>query len=201
MTVCAAVLVAGAAGAQETPSFPARDLPAAYDTYPRLSFHDVSLGYGVMPINDVTGIMDDLLPSLVGTGEIAKRKTGSVNMGYMYRLTPSLTVGGMFVYSGNMSSTVGGGYIYDNFYSILPQVKFVWYRSGIVGLYSRLAAGVLIADRQYQVGPAVDDGDTAATFTFQVSPIGVELGRTIAGFAEAGFGATGVLTLGVRARF
>lgn len=61
-------------------------------------------------------------------------------MGYMYRLTPSLTVGGMFVYSGNMSSTVGGGYIYDNFYSILPQVKFVWYRSGIVGLYSRLAA-------------------------------------------------------------
>lgn len=122
-------------------------------------------------------------------------------MGYMYRLTPSLTVGGMFVYSGNMSSTVGGGYIYDNFYSILPQVKFVWYRSGIVGLYSRLAAGVLIADRQYQVGPAVDDGDTAATFTFQVSPIGVELGRTIAGFAEAGFGATGVLTLGVRARF
>lgn len=153
MTVCAAVLVAGAAAAQETPSFPARDLPAAYDTYPRLSFHDVSLGYGVMPINDVTGIMDDLLPSLVGTGEIAKRKTGSVNMGYMYRLTPSLTV------------------------------------------------GVLIADRQYQVGPAVDDGDTAATFTFQVSPIGVELGRTIAGFAEAGFGATGVLTLGVRARF
>lgn len=111
MTVCAAVLVAGAAAAQETPSFPARDLPAAYDTYPRLSFHDVSLGYGVMPINDVTGIMDDLLPSLVGTGEIAKRKTGSVNMGYMYRLTPSLTVGGMFVYSGNMSSTVGGGYI------------------------------------------------------------------------------------------
>ena len=110
MTVCAAVLVAGAAAAQETPSFPARDLPAAYDTYPRLSFHDVSLGYGVMPINDVTGIMDDLLPSLVGTGEIAKRKTGSVNMGYMYRLTPSLTVGGMFVYSGNMSSTVGIGY-------------------------------------------------------------------------------------------
>ena len=106
MTVCAAVLVAGAAAAQETPSFPVRDLPAAYDTYPRLSFHDVSLGYGVMPINDVTGIMDDLLPSLVGTGEIAKRKTGSVNMGYMYRLTPSLTVGGMFVYSGNMSSTV-----------------------------------------------------------------------------------------------
>lgn len=152
MTVCAAVLVAGAAAAQETPSVSRRDLPAAYDTYPRLSFHDVSLGYGVMPINDVTGIMDDLLPSLVGTGEIAKRKTGSVNMGYMYRLTPSLTVGGMFVYSGNMSSTVGGGYIYDNFYSILPQVKFVWYRSGIVGLYSRLAAGVLIADRRIRSG-------------------------------------------------
>ena len=46
MTVCAAVLVAGAAAAQETPSFPARDLPAAYDTYPRLSFHDVSLHHG-----------------------------------------------------------------------------------------------------------------------------------------------------------
>ncbi len=189
MAICAAVLVAGTVGAQERPRS-AGDAGADYAT-------DVSLGYGVLPINDVPGIMDDLLPSLAGTGEIVKRKTGSINMGYMYRLTPALTVGGMFVYSGAMSSAVSkGGYIYDNFYSILPQVKFVWYRSGIVGLYSRLAAGVLIADRQYQVGPA-----TAATFTFQVSPLGVELGRTIAGFAEVGFGATGVLTLGVRARF
>ncbi len=202
MAICAAVLVAGTVGAQERPRS-AGDAGADYATYyPRPSFHDVSLGYGVLPINDVPGIMDDLLPSLAGTGEIVKRKTGSINMGYMYRLTPALTVGGMFVYSGAMSSAVSkGGYIYDNFYSILPQVKFVWYRSGIVGLYSRLAAGVLIADRQYQVGPAVEDGATAATFTFQVSPLGVELGRTIAGFAEVGFGATGVLTLGVRARF
>lgn len=38
MTVCAAVLVAGAAAAQETPSFPVRDLPAAYDTYPEALF-------------------------------------------------------------------------------------------------------------------------------------------------------------------
>ena len=100
MTVCAAVLVAGAAAAQETPSFPARDLPAAYDTYPRLSFHDVSLGYGVMPINDVTGIMDDLLPSLVGTGgEVTFARLRAIAFSTERKLLRSVTL--FDVYEGD----------------------------------------------------------------------------------------------------
>ncbi|HIW97894.1 MAG TPA: hypothetical protein H9866_05335 [Candidatus Tidjanibacter gallistercoris] len=203
ITVCAAVFAAGTVEAQER-AFHSRDAqPDLYELYPRYSFHEVSLSYGILSINDITSIMTDLFPSLAGT-QIAERwGTGSINFGYTYRLTPALTVGGIFGYSGNMSDVVDEvqGFVYKNFYSILPQVKFEWYRSGIVTLYSRLAAGVLIANIQGQHGAEIDDELTAAAFTFQVSPIGIELGRSVAGFAEAGFGATGVFTLGVRARF
>lgn len=168
-----------------------------------LSLHQASIGYGVLSINDITGIMSDLFPALAGTQLAERWGTGSISLGYTYRLTPSVSVGGMFAYSGNMSDVVGkkGAYIYKNFYSILPQVKFEWYRRGIVTLYSRLAAGVVIGNIQDQSGTLVTNVFTAAAFTFQVSPIGLEIGRSVTGFVEAGFGATGVLTLGVRKSF
>lgn len=167
-----------------------------------ISYHDVSLSYGLLSINDITGIMDQLVPSLVGFHIADRTWTGSINLGYGYRLTPHMTVGGMLGYSGNMGRLDGrSGYVYKNFYSIMPQVKYEWYEKGSVTLYSRLAIGVLIADLQSRSGIVLEGEQSAATVTFQVSPIGIELGRTVAGFAEAGFGATGVLALGVRARF
>lgn len=204
-SAAAVILVSVGAMAQETSLAGERSEGEAqavpYDY--RLSFHQVSIGYGVLSINDITSITSDLFPSLAGTQLAERWGTGSVNLGYTYRLTPAISVGGMFAYSGNMSDVVGrkGAYIYKNFYSILPQVKFEWYHSGLITLYSRLAAGVVIANIQDQSGTLVENAFTAAAFTFQVSPIGLEIGRSVSGFVEAGFGATGVLTFGVRKNF
>lgn len=203
----AALFIAVGASAQEPMvsdqpdggSLPLESIPYDYT----LSLHQASIGYGVLSINDITGIMSDLFPALDGTQLAERWGTGSISLGYTYRLSPAISVGGMFAYSGNMSDVVGkkGAYIYKNFYSILPQVKFEWYRRGIVTLYSRLAAGVVIGNIQDQSGTLVTNVFTAAAFTFQVSPIGLEIGRSVTGFIEAGFGATGVLTLGVRKSF
>lgn len=197
----AALLTVGAAAQQSAPVAESYVTDAPYDY--RLSFHQVSIGYGVLSINDITSIMSDLFPFLAGTQLAERWGTGSISLGYTYRLTPAVSVGGMFAYSGNMSDVVGqkGAYIYKNFYSILPQVKFEWYRNGMITLYSRLAAGVVIANIQDQSGTLVENAFTAAAFTFQVSPIGLEIGRSVSGFAELGFGAAGVLTVGVRKNF
>lgn len=168
-----------------------------------LSFHDISLSYGFLTMNDITDIMKELFQySLAAAPTNGFMRTGSMNLGYTYRLTPSITVGGLFGYSGNSGSIEGtASKVVTNYYSLMPQMKLEWYRKKAWTLYSRLALGVVIANATHQTGTAIDNSITAATFTFQVSPIGVELGRTIAAFAEAGFGATGVLTIGVRTRF
>lgn len=197
----AAILFSVSVSAQQSPGGERLPENIIYDYTSYV--HQASIGYGVLSINDITSIMSDLFPSLAGTQLAERWGTGSINLGYTYRLTPSISVGGIFAYSGNMSDVVGhkGAYIYKNFYSILPQVKFEWYRKGLVTLYSRLAAGVVIGNIQDQSGTLVTNVFTAAAFTFQVSPLGLEIGRSVTGFVEAGFGATGVLTLGVRKSF
>lgn len=168
-----------------------------------LSFHDISLSYGFLTMNDITDVMKGLFEySLADVPMEGSMRTGSMNLGYTYRLTPSLTVGGLFGYSGNAGNIEGtASRVFTSYYSLMPQVRLEWYRKKAWTLYSRLALGVVIANVTQQTGTAIDNSLTAAAFTFQVSPIGVELGRTVAAFAEAGFGATGVLTIGVRARF
>lgn len=168
-----------------------------------LSFHDISLSYGFLTMNDITDVMKGLFEySLADAPMEGSMRTGSMNLGYTYRLTPSLTVGGLFGYSGNAGNIEGtASRVFTSYYSLMPQVRLEWYRKKAWTLYSRLALGVVIANVTQQTGTAIDNSLTAAAFTFQVSPIGVELGRTVAAFAEAGFGATGVLTIGVRARF
>lgn len=168
-----------------------------------LSFHDISLSYGFLTMNDITDVMKGLFEySLADVPMEGSMRTGSMNLGYTYRLTPSLTVGGLFGYSGNARNIEGtASRVFTSYYSLMPQVRLEWYRKKAWTLYSRLALGVVIANVTQQTGTAIDTSLTAAAFTFQVSPIGVELGRTVAAFAEAGFGATGVLTIGVRARF
>lgn len=203
--VCAVALATGTVAAQSGPSEQDKGVqPGAYTLYTdyRYSFHEVSLSYGMIPVNDITSVMSGLFPSVAGYDISERRGTGAVSLGYSYRLTPRITVGGILGYSGNMSVVLNnpGSYIYKNFYSILPQVKLEWYRSGIVTLYSRLAAGVSIINIKDQKGSMVNDELTAASFMFQVSPIGIELGYSVAGFLEAGFGATGVVMLGIRVR-
>lgn len=163
--------------------------------------NEITLSYGLVSINDFSNIMNNFFPSV---GKIDGRPiwaTGSINLGYMYQLYDNLSVGGIFGYSGNMGNMTERGAVIKNFFSIMPQAKYEWYRRGKIKLYSRLAAGVLVVSINNASGNTDIPDKTAASFTFQASPIGIEIGRYVAFFAEAGFGATGVLTMGIKKVF
>ena len=85
-----------------------------------------------------------------------------------------------------------------NIVSILPRFKANWLRAEYVTLYSTVAMGVSISNSKF------DDekhNDTRLLYSFQVSPIGIEVGKDIAGFAEVGFGDMGIGLVGLRAKF
>ena len=48
---------------------------------------------------------------------------------------------------------------------------------------------------------AIDNTKCSVRFNFQVSALGVEFGRSLRGFCEAGFGEQGVFLVGLRYRF
>ena len=93
-----------------------------------LSFHDISLSYGFLTMNDITDIMKELFQySLAAAPTNGFMRTGSMNLGYTYRLTPSITVGGLLVYSGNSGSiAVTASTVVTNYYIMMPQTKLQW---------------------------------------------------------------------------
>lgn len=169
--------------------------------------HEVMLGVGVFPATDFNGVASFLLNAPFDVKFDGRTVSSAINMSYSYRLSDMLSVGGAFSFttsSGKISDAgdeTGDGI--KNYYSIMPQAKFSWFRSGIVTLYSRVNAGVLVAtfDRSYVAEEKPDTSDSAVSFAFHVAPIGIELGRDIAGYAEAGFGSLGTIQVGIRYRF
>ena len=78
----------------------------------------------------------------------------------------------------------------------MPRFKAEWLHGKILTLYSSLAAGVTFYKDSF-----VGDTDNKVVFARQISPIGIEIGDAIAGFAELGIGQLGVAQVGVRVRF
>lgn len=166
--------------------------------------HHVSLAYGIVSVYDVDPMLGGLFPELEASGLDEGVSMGAVTLGYTYQLSEQLSVGGMFSYAGSLGVIhyiPNSLRVSQNFFSIMPQVKYNWLERGSWRLYSRASAGVVVAHVNYQDGAELNEQQTAVSFAFQVSPIGFEFGRTLAGFVEAGFGATGVLSVGIRKSF
>lgn len=175
--------------------------PRQYDDWVTLPRNEISISYGLISISDFSTIMNNFFPSI---GTIEGRPlwaTGCINLGYTYRLYENLEVGGMFSYSGNMGNMTERGAVLKNFFSFMPQAKYNWYNKGKVRLYSRLAAGIQVISINNASGNTEIPDKTAASITFQASPIGIEIGRYVAFFAEAGFGAAGVISVGMKKVF
>ena len=83
----------------------------------------------------------------------------------------------------------------ENDFSIMPKARFAWYRRGIVQLYSTIGLGVGVLHRERHLegyGDLID-----AYCAFDIKPFGIAVGRKWFGFAEVGYGASGVINVGV----
>ncbi len=74
---------------------------------------------------------------------------------------------------------------------------FQW-KNGV--LYGRIGGGIRVETSVHQL---VDQKsrEEEVKFAYQLSPIGVEVGRKLAGFAEFGYGSIGTAIVGVRYKF
>jgi hypothetical protein len=72
----------------------------------------------------------------------------------------------------------------------------------VIQLYTMLGLGVTLNTEKGSYNSTGDtDTETSSNLAFQVTPIGMRIGRKLGGFAELGFGYKGIMNFGLSYRF
>jgi len=205
IAVSLALLLSASAQTPETPVV--NNNP--YAGYTRTS---IFLQYGYAPITSFKGWTGDLLNPVksynlkvenqsMGLGAITVGVT--INLNKLIELSIPLTYSRTTGNYENLYPCENNSSYVDNWFSLTPNVKFNWYnsKSGKLILYSRAGIGIASGSRKLPDTSTGTHLDTKVAFAFIASPIGIEVGRNIAFFAEAGIGQTGSISMGVRFRF
>lgn len=130
------------------------------------------------------------------TGTIDHMSIISVNFGYSMRLSRIVNLG------INTTFTID-----EYFFAPILNLKLYWLNRGCFSMYSRIGVGMCIqfGEQGEFDFPSFDSnfGNTGPTIglAYQISPIGIELGRRCAYYLEAGWGFTGAVETGLRIRF
>lgn len=89
------------------------------------------------------------------------------------------------------------GYFIRNCISLVPEVNITYHPGKLVTIYGTYGLGICFAREKLTsdaTGGSVVESDLYGNF--QLSPLGIRVGRRWSGFAEVGYGYKGVLTAG-----
>ena len=175
--------------------------------------HEVSISYGILPITGWMDTFTDLFSDAI-TGAIEGAQTrsrnstswGALNLMYNYRINSRVAFGAIYSYSGMKediySDNLQIGKSRTSFHTIMPMFKFNWFNKPLVTMYTRIGIGLVLSFCKKESFKGVGDYHSKnAYLAWQVSPVGIEIGKSLAGFLELGFGTTGLFSAGLRYRF
>ena len=168
----------------------------AQDNFKR---HEVAVGYGLLPTSEWANVFADGIIATTGLTNKHTKEVGAISLSYNYLLTNTWGIGGVFSFASHKKTWEQNGSIVVseryNYIAVMPRVKSEWLHSNYLTLYSAVSLGIIINPSNEK------NNGTAAYVGWQLSPIGIEIGKSFAGFAELGIGQMGIIQAGVRARF
>ncbi|MCR4823848.1 MAG: hypothetical protein K5849_00660 [Bacteroidales bacterium] len=153
--------------------------------------NEIAVTYGLNAMDAIAFSVNSLGNMVLSEDVLERQSTGNIGIEYFHRVSPLVSVGGIFTYY-KATDTTGDEPVTEKSYIFMPSVKFHWYQREWFSAYSKCAAGIGIDN---------DDEGTEAAFDWQASLLGLEVGRTVRFFTEAGFGDQGVVLAGLRVRF
>ncbi len=118
---------------------------------------------------------------------------GVVNFSANFNVAPGFTIGPSYSFSSASRKHFSENKFY--YHVLMLNGKYNYYSNRIVTLYGHLGVGSIISHQTYD-----GDANNKGYFAFQISPIGayVDLTPKIGLFSEAGFGAQGLLQVGIK---
>ncbi|MBO4564950.1 MAG: outer membrane beta-barrel protein [Bacteroidaceae bacterium] len=170
--------------------------------------HEIGITYGVGANSDIIDAYEKIGGALVGAKYENEKYFGPISAEYFYHVKPWLGVGGIFAYGQSKQDvyTLGSkdGEMKNNYFTLMPAVKFDWLRKQHFGMYSKLAVGATLRNEKYISDTAVnkDKSDSELHLNWQASLLGIEAGSpTFRGFIELGTGEQGIALIGLRYKF
>ncbi len=144
---------------------------------------EIQVGYGGYTQMDATNMHK---------GGGVKNAWGALTAGVNFKVAPKLWVGPSYSFSSSSYKHDGPNLYY---HVIMLNARYEYWRNSIVTLYAHLGVGADITHVGTEIGDH-NDGYLA----FQASPLGAQVGlsRNVSMFGELGFGAQGLLQVGVR---
>lgn len=151
---------------------------------------ELTLSYGAYTQMDATDMHDGW--------KHVNTAWGALNVGLNFQVNSKFWIGPSYTFS---STTTKGGPEHSNiaYHAFMVNGRYHYYRNSIVTLYAKFGLGVEFSHMQ----PYEDDSYNKAYCAFQIVPVGAEVGlsRNVAMFGEFGFGAQGLLQVGVKYKF
>lgn len=147
---------------------------------------ELYFGYGGYTQMDATDMHDDWSK--------VNNAWGAVTVGVDFKVAPKFKFGPSYT----ISSTTTKGHHHSSilYNTVMLNGKYQYWSNRVVKLYGHLGLGVEISHMM----PRDFDSYNKAYFAFQVSPLGAEanIANNVALYGELGFGAQGLLQVGVR---
>lgn len=122
--------------------------------------------------------------------------TGAWSLGYTYRFTKVLAIQASVFYEAgwvqnyDRTTRLQAGRSLDSYLTAMASFKVYWYNRPIVRMYSYLGLG--LAYNHKLCDPAGEPGHgtkmDSAVMSYQLTPLGIQIGRRFFGFAEIGGG-------------
>ncbi|WP_295729322.1 outer membrane beta-barrel protein [uncultured Muribaculum sp.] len=118
---------------------------------------------------------------------------GALNAGINFHVAPGFWIGPSYTFSSTSRKRWDDNKFY--YHAIMLNVRYNYYRNSIVTMYAKGGLGSVIT---HQTWP--DDSKNKAYCAFQINPICAQVGlsNVITMFGELGFGAQGLLQVGVK---
>lgn len=118
---------------------------------------------------------------------------GALNLGVNVNLAPNFWIGPSYTFSSTDRKHFDENKFY--YHAIMLNGRYNYYRNSIVTLYAKAGIGSII---MHETWP--DESKNKGYFAFQLTPVGATVGlnNLFSIFGELGFGAQGLIQVGVK---
>lgn len=176
--------------------------------FPQNRKHDVSLSYGLLTLDQVSDVFEDIIDITVTFGLFGKENMEFSGATFLtYHFFPGgkrLGLGGAigtYTTSGDLiQGGVHGGTFKETNYIFAGELAYYWVMKKSFQLYSVGGIGLRLRRGEY-VGLLDTDTESSTFLTFNLQALGFRFGKTIGFFGELGVGYKGGIVFGLDAQF
>lgn len=172
-------------------------------------YHDLTASYGFATSYQIMDVIEDVLVATFSFGTYEKEDynySGALFVSYKYAPSYRINTGvalGIDRVSGDLiQNDVKYGDFTESHTTLALEADYRWVKQEVIQFYTMLGLGYTLNTETGSYNTTGQtDTETSSNVAFQVTPIGMRIGRKLGGFAELGFGYKGIMNFGLSYRF